>query len=124
MALPIEFNSSGTSVLKMSAYPKIVSLSYAYGGNRETVRIKHVEKEKIVYREDTEEVNKLQNLLIATAIKAGSDTTCAICLEEVGKNSEEISLGSHACTHLFHKECMEEWKKKNSDPKCLLCKQK
>ena len=47
------------------------------------------------------------------------DNNCSICLLKYEDEDDIIVL---KCTHIFHKECVNEWLKNNSN-KCPVCRE-
>ena len=45
------------------------------------------------------------------------EENCPICLEIIKKNCYETS-----CKHKFHKKCLQEWKNKNREATCPVCR--
>ena len=50
----------------------------------------------------------------------GEDATCAVCLSEI-EEDEEVRVLS--CRHMYHRECIDVWLRKNHQPLCPLCLQ-
>ena len=44
---------------------------------------------------------------------------CSICLNNLSKNQKIIKLN---CNHLYHKECIINWFKKDNENTCPLCR--
>ncbi len=59
------------------------------------------------------EVIKIKNVNDLTDDKKD----CVICLEEFQNGDEVITL---PCFHLYHKQCIKDWLKKNGS--CPICK--
>lgn len=68
--------------------------------------------------DDEKERNKQGESIELLEIKiASGNDECAICLDIIEKGSE--IRGMPACTHEFHKDCIEKWlEKKATCPKC------
>ena len=45
--------------------------------------------------------------------------TCSICLSDLLCNEKVIKLN---CNHIFHKDCIIAWLKKDTDSSCPLCR--
>lgn len=50
----------------------------------------------------------------------GHDDSCAVCLNELRKNSQVWELTN--CCHVFHKQCLERWLCYDNRLTCPLCR--
>ncbi|CAG9321691.1 unnamed protein product [Blepharisma stoltei] len=48
-----------------------------------------------------------------------NEVACCICFEEFNSNSYARKL---LCGHVFHDSCIDEWFKRQPEPRCPLCK--
>jgi len=54
-----------------------------------------------------------------------NENSCIICLDSISSNGGEDNGSKElACSHTFHKDCIENWFTSSHDTKCPVCRQK
>lgn len=105
----------------VSFFPKLIMREYTHYKNRCNL-VQHLKRQQDLKRQKKELLNVLKSppkvLTMEEIIKQNEiiDLSCSICLEPLlSTKSKKLE-----CNHTFHKDCVDEWLKRNMN--CPLCR--
>ena len=87
---------------------------------RGNIRRRYRENNRVNRNRVNENKSYIQYIMSKDREHKKLEGTCCICLETITKNKSLLE-----CNHIFHKKCLEKWKKKTENEfNCPLCRQK
>ena len=91
-----------------------------YKGNREknNEKISYINRNPKIITKSINNSHKTQNINNQISF---IDDKCVICLYNV-KNCRKSNISVLKCKHVYHRECIDKWKKQYNNLTCPLCR--